>query len=157
MARPTIKFSIRFLMLCVLAACIGMAWIAYVRNTGIRQAQSIKYLNESGCWILPGHQLNTVPSTTQPGRYLQTRSHGPGPGPFSMEWLFGRDSYLETSDAVIEDCYLPLEELASHLRNLRKLEYVFYTPKFMDDNQAKQLQDLLPGVKVLSGYTLGEK
>jgi hypothetical protein len=82
MARPTIKFTIRFMMFLLLAACTAMAWIAHVRQTGIQQAKSIQFLNDNGCWIPPGQRLNTIPSPTQPGRYIQTRSYDPDPGAF---------------------------------------------------------------------------
>jgi hypothetical protein len=155
MKRPLIKYTLRSLLICVLVFSIALAFIVHLRSNGIREAKSVNFLNSSGCWILPEYQLSTVLSTTQPGRYIQTRSWNSAPESPKFSWLFGQDYYTYHSDVLLEEKPKRIDELVTHLKNLRKLKYVFYVPKALNDDGAEELQSKLPGVHVVSALKLG--
>lgn len=153
-----IKYSIRTLFIFLVFASVLLATINHFRRAGAKESESVGFLNESGCWILPDYQLSTVPSPTQPGRYIQTRSHGSSPHkkPFAM--FLGQHYYEYHTDVIIENRQIPVVELLTHLKNLRKLEYVFYTPNAgLTDSDIKSLESSLPKVKVVSALKLGNK
>ena len=157
MKRPAIKYTLRSLLAFVLVLSIALAFVMNLRSRGIRETKSVNILNNAGCWTLPDYQLSTVLSAKHPGRYIQTRSWNPAPESSRFEWLFGREYYTYHTDVIIEQKPNRIDELVAHLNNLRKLEYVYYGPMALNENEAEELQSKLPNVHVVSALKLGPK
>jgi hypothetical protein len=99
-----------------------------------------------------------VPSSSQPGRYLQTRSHGSSTDKKPLQRLLGNEFYEYHTDVVIEGLQIPIEDLIAHLKNLRKLEYVFYTPNAgLTEAEIDSIECAFPNVNVVSAMKLGNK
>ena len=143
-------------MVGLVLMCIPLAWISTVRYRGSMQQESVRFLNEHGCWVPPSYRVETTPSPTQPGKYIQISHPGAAdPEPFALEFLFGRPAYLEHSDVVIEaPCELTVDELSNHLRNLRGLRHVFYLPSVLNKNEVAELKRKLPRVTIVSTNTM---
>ena len=156
MQRWRTKFGLCTLLAIILFASCFFAAVNYLRQSGIQEVSSVEHLNSAGCWILPDYQLNTVPSATQEGRYIQTRSHGSSPYETPFAWILGEKYYCYHSDVIVEQ-KIEISELVDNLQHLRHLEYVFYIPDTLTESDVDTIQTEFPDVNVVSALKLGNK